>query len=121
MKTRCQPGDRCVVVADVPGAECNIGAELTVTRVVHLINPPAWEFKDASRPLKMPIIEYGTNVMSDTPAIWCTESGEVSETRYPTMFDHHLVPIKPAPAFEPKSEPAMLTLGEYVTSCAELA
>jgi hypothetical protein len=78
MKTRCQPGDRCLVVADTPGCECNIGAVLTVVQAHVTLDPlrghvPIWTFKDASRQLRV----LGTFNAADTEALkecWVTHS-----------------------------------------------
>jgi hypothetical protein len=93
----CNPGDRCVVVADVPGCECNVGAELTVTRLIPVPRhiAPAWEFKDASRPLKMVDLDphTGRPIVGSTER-WATGTNSRSTKSYPGMFDHHLVPLQ---------------------------
>lgn len=86
MKTRCVPGQRCVVVADVPGCECNVGATLTVTELGLGDTPagprPIWAFKDADRPLK--VVD---------PVVWVTSSAGFPRDAMPGVFDHHLVPV----------------------------
>jgi hypothetical protein len=54
-KLRCQPGDRCIIIGDVRGCDCNIGATLTVTHLAPPVEgmPPAWLFCDVSRPIKI--------------------------------------------------------------------
>lgn len=93
MKARCQPGDRCLIVGDVPGCECNIGAEVTVTSRVAFVRPTAWEFKDASRPLLSLAINTDGSIDPSRPR-WVTATGEPTDYEYPAYFDHHLVPLR---------------------------
>lgn len=92
MKARCEPGDRCVIVAEVPGCEANIGATLTVVALDVNIRLPggttvrAWSFKDASRPLVMVDLQ-GQRTGE------CTATDEYPPFRCPAYLDHHLVPL----------------------------
>lgn len=96
MKARCEPGDRCVIVAEIPGCECNIGATVTVTtRVTGMDWNGAriigWLFKDASRPLKAVDVDDAGQVIPGSEA-WITSSLD-NPSDEPGLFDHHLVPI----------------------------
>jgi hypothetical protein len=84
----CRPGDACIIVAEYPGSECNIGAYLTVKER----DPEGdWLFVDASRPLHM---------VPDDPAdgiSWVTDSysSPGAEDFWYVMPDRFLVPIRP--------------------------
>lgn len=97
MKTRCEPGDRCIVVAELPGCECNVGAVLTVVDLGLAQTPsgprPIWAFKDASRPLKITDVDDAGNVRPGANVVWTTTSAGFPRESRPGCFDHHLVPI----------------------------
>lgn len=82
----CKPGDLAIVVAEIPGCECNIGA------LVRVLQPspddqPGWYFEDATRPLKC-LDGAGRN------ASWVTHSrGDPPWVCF--VHDRHLVPIRP--------------------------
>lgn len=98
MKARCAPGDRCIVLAEVAGCECNIGALVTVTESYLMLVPgmgwrPVWKFKDASRPLLIgPPSTFG-KVLPGTERFWITSSFEHEAHRCPAYDDAHLLPI----------------------------
>lgn len=85
---RCEPGDICIVVADVPGCEANIGAQLRVVRLMPFVDVNAWEFEDASRPLKM-VPEDG-----EGGEYWTRSTAEgIGDGRYGGFLDRHLIPV----------------------------
>jgi hypothetical protein len=95
MKARCEPGDRCVIVAEIAGCDCNIGATVTVTiglpGMDYLGKPVfGWLFEDASRPLKAVDVDNAGNVVPGTET-WVTDSGHGLYT--PWLSDHHLLPV----------------------------
>ena len=80
----CKPGDLCVVVAEYAGCEKNIGVMLTVVRA---IGDSRWEFKDATRPVKVVDVDDGT-------VAYCLSSYD--DPRYDVWVeDRHLVPVRP--------------------------
>lgn len=96
MKTRCKPEDRCVVVAEVPGCECNIGALVTVTSVhatpLHGRAVPIWRFRDASRPLKVVYTDLHGRVIPGAEQ-WVLHSNCTTEGECDGLYDFQLVPV----------------------------
>ncbi|CAN7326370.1 hypothetical protein LJR084_001892 [Variovorax sp. LjRoot84] len=85
----CKPNDICVVVGEVPGCECNIGAQVRVTRRIPFGGADAWEFEEASRPLKM-IPDDGRPLVE-----WVRGSSEgIPRGRLYGFYDRHLLPIR---------------------------
>ena len=92
--TRCLPGDRCVIISDQPGCECNIGARVTVTQLVPVPAgsplPPAWLFKDASRPLLAVDVDSDGKVIAGSEG-WTTGDPRADQES-PILLDEQLVP-----------------------------
>jgi hypothetical protein len=81
---RCKSGDVCLIISDQIGCKTNVGAYVTVTHgVTYPGYPPAWYFKDASRPIKGD---------AGDPPVRSTEEGFPSHEY--ALFDHHLLPIE---------------------------
>jgi hypothetical protein len=97
MKTRCKPDDRCIIVADDPGCECNIGALVTVSTLHtgQLNGRPVaiWKFRDASRPLKVLFTDLAGRVIPGDES-WVLQSECAQhEGAYSGLYDHQLVPV----------------------------
>lgn len=98
MKTRCKPGDRCVIVAEIAGCECNIGARVTVLEVALTFiasggTAAHWTFKDASRPLKVVEHDSAGRVIPGREQ-WCSSSEEIRHgDQLPGIYDQHLAPL----------------------------
>jgi hypothetical protein len=83
------PGVRCVVVAEDRGAECNIGATLTLDKRDD-DDPSHWWFKDASRPLKLLPM---TPDIIDKNVNWATESDYGHPECVGVIRQKHLAPL----------------------------
>lgn len=95
MKLRCKPNERCLVIGDVPGCECNIGAMVTVVRIVPPTRDvkPAWIFKDSSRPLKLVDLDADCKPVPGSEA-YATGTYSPDDGEMPVIFDHHLMPLR---------------------------
>jgi hypothetical protein len=93
MSVRCLPNDRCLIIAEVPGCECNIGAHVTVEALapipVGMDLLPVWTFRDADRPLLSLDEQDGKRVESMTDG-----EPHLSLADRPVIFDHHIVPLR---------------------------
>ena len=89
--SRIKPNDLCVIIGEDPGCECNIGALLTVKRIIEGHNGrESWTFVEASRPLKM------INIPNFPSVGWVVDSypREFPGMVFP-MPDKYLIPIPP--------------------------
>jgi hypothetical protein len=93
-KLRCQPGDRCIIIGDVRGCECNIGATAHrhASRAAVEGMPPAWLFRDVSRPIKILDLDRRGNPIPGTESYF-TGSPPPRPEWVPVVFDHHLMPL----------------------------
>jgi len=86
-----KPGMRCILVGEDRGCEANIGALVTITQLDD-VQPPAWLFKDATRPLVMLDCDLGT-VLPERVVHSYEGVTSPDEDCY-SISARHLVPIK---------------------------
>lgn len=85
---RIKAGERCLVVGEVAGCECNIGAMVIVC--VYDAVDKSWTFRDASRLIKCED-DFGFGLRT----AMVTNSDENVDPRYEwVLMDKHLVPIR---------------------------
>jgi hypothetical protein len=94
MTTRCQPGDRCLVIADFPDCECNVGAHVTIDVAAPVPRgqerPPAWFFYDADRPL----VALEHDAAGQLIKSWTDGEPHLPMADRPVFLDEHLVPLR---------------------------